>query len=112
MVDVSGRDEIIKRKILCEISDIEKFISGMNEDDFYTDVKTQKAVAMSLINIGELSKALSDAYTNSKKNVPWKKVQAMRNVVAHKYESVDMQIVWNTIQISVAELKKELALDN
>jgi len=42
------------------------------------------------------------------KKIPWKKVQAMRNVAAHKYESIDMQIVWDTIQISVMELKKEL----
>ena len=104
MVDANKRDEVITKKILGEIDDINKFIDKMAEDDFYNDVKTQKAVVMSLINIGELSKSFSDAFIDSHDKIPWKKVQAMRNVAAHKYETVDMQIVWDTIQVSVAEL--------
>jgi len=108
MVDVNKRNEIITKKILGEIDDINKFIGKMTEEEFYNDAKTQKAIVMSLINIGELSKSFSDDFMESNKKIPWKKVQAMRNVAAHKYESIDMQIVWDTIQISVMELKKEL----
>jgi len=108
MVSWKKRDEIIIEKILREIDDIVKFTANMTEEEFYDDVKTQKAIVMSLINIGELSKSLSDCFTSSKDNVPWKKVQALRNVAAHKYETIDMQIIWDTIQISVTELREEL----
>jgi uncharacterized protein with HEPN domain len=108
MGDANKRDEIITKKILIEIGDINKFIDKMTEEDFYNDVKTQKAVIMSLINIGELSKSFSDEFIAANDKIPWKKVQAMRNVAAHKYETVDMQIVWDTIKISIEELKKEL----
>ena len=106
MVDANKRNEIIIKKILGEIADINQFIDKMTEEDFYNDVKTQKAVIMSLINIGELSKSFSDDFIASKKGIPWKKVQAMRNVAAHKYESIDLQIVWDTIRINIMELKK------
>ena len=111
MADKNNRDVIITNKILSEINEIECFIDGMSEDDFYNDSKTQKAVVMTLINIGELSKAYSNSFVESHKQIPWKKVQAMRNVAAHNYEVIDMEIVWDTVNISVAELKKELVYE-
>ena len=109
MVDADKRNEIITKKILIEINDISKFIDKMTEEDFFKDVKTQKAVVMSLINIGELSKSFTDDFTSANAKIPWKKVKAMRNVAAHKYEAIDMKIVWNTTQISIEELKIELS---
>ena len=108
MVDMNKKDEVIKKKILREIDDINKFIDKITEEDFYKDSKTQKAVIMSLINIGELSKSFSDDFIDSNEKIPWKKIQAMRNVAAHKYEAIDMQIVWDTIHVSVVELKNKL----
>jgi len=109
MVDVSRRDAIVCKKILREISDIESFIAGMAEESFYADVKTQKAVVMSLINIGELTKSLSEDYIMRTSKIPWRKVQALRNIAAHKYEAIYMQIVWDTVKISIAELRMVLS---
>jgi len=108
MVDANKRDEVIVKKILSEIDDIMKFVDDITEDEFYDDIKTQKAVVMSLINIGELSKNFSEQFIIANANIPWKKVQAMRNVAAHKYETIDMQIVWDTVHISVIELRDDL----
>jgi len=110
MVEANNRDATITKKILIEIDDINKFIDKMTEESFYEDVKTQKAVVMSLINIGELSKSFTDDFINSNTKIPWKKIQAMRNVAAHKYETVDMQIIWDTIQISIEELRTGLTV--
>ena len=108
MDELNKRDSIVRGKILTEINDIENFIGELTEDEFRSDLKTQKAVVMSLINIGELSKAFTDNFISANKKVPWKKVQAMRNVAAHKYEIIDMEIVWDTVKVSIAELKDEL----
>ena len=108
MVQAVKRNEILVKKILKEIEDINLFTGTMTENDFYHDLKTQKAVVMSLINIGELSKSFSDDFIAVHEIIPWKKVQSMRNIAAHKYETLDMQIVWDTIQISIKELKAEL----
>ena len=108
MDSISKRDNTVASKILREIKDIKEFISGMTEAGFYDCIKTQKAVVMSLINIGELSKSFTSSFTNANNKIPWNKVQAMRNVAAHKYEAIDMQIVWDTIQVSVVELENEL----
>ena len=49
MVETHKRDEIVRTKILAEINDINKFIEGMSENDFYCDLKTQKARDSSLV---------------------------------------------------------------
>lgn len=97
---------MILNKILKEISDINRYVATMTSDIFYTDDRTQKAVAMSLINIGELSKAFSAEFIANDKTVPWKDIQSMRNIAAHDYESFDMQIVWKTIQDDLPVLRE------
>jgi len=108
MVELSRRDETITRKIIREIETINRFIAEMSEPEFLADDKTQRAVTMTLINIGELSKAYTEDFLDSKKNIPWKAIQATRNIAAHNYEVVDMSIVWDTIKVSLPLLQKEL----
>ena len=110
MVESDKRDEIITKKVICEIETINRFVTGMNELDFLSDDKTQRAVTMTLINIGELSKAYSNDFLYSKKNIPWKAIQATRNIAAHNYEIVDMSIVWDTVKVSLPVLQKELEM--
>jgi len=108
MVESSKKNETITKKIICEIETINRFVAEMNESDFLADDKTQRAVTMTLINIGELSKAYTDDFLYSKKDIPWKAIQATRNVAAHNYEVVDMSIVWDTVKVSLPILQKEL----
>ncbi|MCL2203217.1 MAG: DUF86 domain-containing protein [Defluviitaleaceae bacterium] len=108
MVERGRRNDVITKKILKEINDIARYTSGMSANDFYADDKTQKAVAMTLINIGELSKSFSSEFIEGNKNIPWKDIQATRNIAAHNYESFDMQIVWKTIKDDLPALKKTL----
>jgi len=108
MVESGRRNEIITKKIIREIELIHHFVTGMNESDFLADDKTQRAVTMTLINIGELSKEYTDDFLCSKKNIPWKAIQATRNIAAHNYEIVDMSIVWDTVKVSLPVLQKEL----
>lgn len=102
------RDRIIREKILREIADIESFTCGMTDDAFYQSRVAQKAVMMSLINIGELSKSFSDGYLEETRSTPWKDIRSLRNIAAHQYDAIRMPNVWLTIQQDVPALKREL----
>ncbi|MCL2198355.1 MAG: DUF86 domain-containing protein [Defluviitaleaceae bacterium] len=108
MVEQNRRNAVLSKKILKEIDDINRYTTEMTADDFYTDDKTQKAVAMTLINIGELSKSFSSEFIESNKSIPWKGIQATRNIAAHNYEAFDMQVVWKTINDDLPLLKNIL----
>ncbi|MEG1813103.1 MAG: HepT-like ribonuclease domain-containing protein [Clostridia bacterium] len=102
------RDTIILKKVLSEIADIEAFVTEMTDEDFCTTKIAQKAVTMSLINIGELSKSFSEAFLDETKQIPWRDIRGLRNLPAHHYEGIDMNDLWHTIQNDVPALKSAL----
>ena len=63
---------------------------------------------MCIIQIGELVNRLSDEFTEEHPEIPWHAMKAMRNLHAHDYERVDLQIVWNTLVEEIPVLQKQL----
>ena len=63
---------------------------------------------MTLINIGELVKNLTDEFKENFDFVPWKSIAGMRDVAAHKYQTLKMGDVWITIEKDIPKLKVEL----
>ena len=52
---------------------------------------------MTVINIGELVKNLSDSVRNEYKTIPWKSIAGFRNIAAHKYQTLKMNDVYKTV---------------
>jgi len=72
----------------CE--DIFEFVRDMTLEDFLSNKLVRNAVGMSLINIGELVKALPIEYRDEHPGIPWKRIAGMRDLAAHKYQTLDM----------------------
>ena len=87
------------------------FVEGLAKDDFLTDKRTQQAVIMSLIIIGEAATKIMDGYTaftQAHSEVPWRSMRNMRNRMAHGYFDINLDIVWDTVQEWLPELLKQL----
>ena len=108
MASDSHRDFIVTSKILREIEDIKTFTEDLSLDEYLKDLKTQKAIAMTLINIGELCGAYSASFLEEYRFVPWRQIRALRNIAAHKYETISHSDVWETISIDIPELEAVL----
>ncbi len=104
------RDETLRKKILREIADIEAFTAGMTLEGFCAARIAQKAVMMSLMNIGELSKSFSDAYLAQTAMIPWKAIRGLRNVAAHQYDEIKLPNIWVTVCEDIPTLKRNLQL--
>lgn len=66
-------------------TDARSFVEGMAKDDFLADKRTQQAVIMSLIVIGEAATKVMDGYvefTQAHADVPWRSMRNMRNRMA------------------------------
>ena len=88
------------------------FIEGLGKDDFLADKRTQQAVIMSLIIIGEAATKVMDGYaefTQAHPEVPWRSMRNMRNRMAHGYFDIILDVVWETAQEWLPELLKQLA---
>jgi len=84
--------------ILTCIHNIHLFIAGMNSKSFVADLKTIRAVAFELTTIGEATRAIPDEVRKRYPEVPWGKMQDIRNVIIHEYFRMDEEIIWQTIQ--------------
>jgi uncharacterized protein with HEPN domain len=84
------------------------FVEDMGKDGFLEDKRTQQAVIMSLIIIGEASAKVMDSYaefTQAHPEMPWR---GMRNRIAHGYVEINLEVVWETVQTALPELLKHL----
>lgn len=87
------------------------FVQGLDRRDFLEDKRTQRAVIMSLIIIGEAATKLMDGYAEfieTHPEVPWRSMRNMRNRMAHGYFDIDLDVVWETVHRWLPELLERL----
>lgn len=87
------------------------FVDGLDKNDFLDDKRTQQAVVMSLIIIGEAATKIMDRhpeFADQYPNVPWRSMRGMRNRIAHGYFDINLDVVWDTVQAALPELLKQL----
>ncbi len=92
---------------------VERF--GDSFEFFRDDKAYHDLICFYLLQIGELSGHLStEIRIYSADRIEWKQMKGMRNVVAHQYGSIRLDIVWNTVKQDVPPLKafcKEMLKD-
>ncbi|MGF6641495.1 HepT-like ribonuclease domain-containing protein [Paraburkholderia sp. MM6662-R1] len=87
------------------------FVKGQAKDHFLEDKRTQRAVVMSLIIIGEAATKVMDRYADfaqAHPKVRWRSMRGMRNRIAHGYFDINLDVVWDTVQTALPELLKQL----
>ena len=88
------------------------FVQGMAREDFQQDKRTQQAVIMSPIIVGEAATKVMDSHADFAQEhpqVPWRSMRGMRNRMAHGYFDIDLDMVWNTVQNALPELLRQLS---
>lgn len=81
-----------------------RYVTDISEEDFFSDVRSQDAVLRRLEIIGEAARRLSQETREAYPQVPWQRMYSMRNFLIHQYDSVDLQVVWDTVGRDLASL--------
>jgi uncharacterized protein with HEPN domain len=87
------------------------FVEGLSKTDFLEDKRTQQAVIMSLIIIGEASTKIMERhqeFTQFHPEVPWRSMRGMRNRIAHGYFDINLEVVWDTVKTALPQLLNQL----
>lgn len=88
------------------------FAEGIAKKDFLEDKRTQQAIIMSLIILGEAATKIMDNYADfaqAHPEVPWRSIRGMRNRIAHGYFDINLEVVWGTVQLALPELLQQLS---
>ena len=83
---------------------IASYVRGATEADFRTNTQKQNAIIRRLEIIGEAAVHLSDETRQAIPELPFRKMRGMRNIVAHDYANVDLEIVWEVATVHVPEV--------
>ncbi len=102
------RDKTILIKIISELNIALDMINGIGFDAFNENEMLKRAMCMTVINIGELVKALTDEIRNEYKHIPWKSIAGFRDIAAHKYQTLQMQDVYHTVVNDFPQLKNNI----
>ena len=103
------KDKILLKKIISEIDIGTAILGDRGLDDFLSDEIIKRAVSMTVINIGELIKNISAELRREYPSVPWSAAAGMRDLAAHKYQTLRMEDVYATVKTDFPELRAMLS---
>lgn len=86
------------------------YVEGLAKEDFLADRRTQQAVTLNLIVLGEAATKLMDRHPEFVADYPqieWQSMRGMRNRIAHGYYEIDLEVVWDTVTLGLPELLQE-----
>lgn len=93
-------------------SDAYSFAEGLSKEEFLADKRTQQAIIMSLVIIGEAATLIMEQapkFASSHNEVPWRNMRGMRNRITHGYFSINLDVVWDTVQTALPKLLEQLS---
>lgn len=98
-------DDIIKAA-----TKIQHYVRGSTYDQFLADERTIDAVLHNLTIIGEAvsTQKLPQEIQAQHPQVPWGRMNEVRNIVVHQYDEVDLAIIWKIVQEGLPDLISQL----
>lgn len=107
---MKNKDNETLKKIVSYCDDVAYLMTKYNSsfEQYENDISFQYSCNMCIIQIGELVSRLSDEFVEEYNDIPWHAIKRMRNLHAHDYENVDLEIVWNSLIEDIPELKEQI----
>ena len=102
------RDYIVIQKVIEEMTAGIQLLGTTSKEEFLQNELLKRAMGMTCINVGELVKIVTDETRNQYKDFPWKAVAGMRDITAHRYQTLRMEDVYNTVYDDYPRLKEKL----
>ena len=101
---MNERDPAYLWDIVEAAKEIVRFLAGKRLDDLTSDRVLQLAVERELEVIGEAAARLSKEFRDAHPEVPWSRIIAQRNVIAHQYGEIQIDRIWLVATERVPEL--------
>ncbi|MDR3723594.1 MAG: DUF86 domain-containing protein [Terracidiphilus sp.] len=88
-----------------------EYAKDSSEEQFFTNQMLQDAVIHNIEIVGEAANNLLQAAPEIAAHypsIPFAQIYGMRNRISHGYFAVDVEMVWESVQIDLPELREQL----
>ena len=86
----------------------EILVEDVAHTSFEEDFRINFAVVRALEIIGEAAKRLPLDVRERYPDIPWRGMAGMRDRIAHGYDRVDLQIVWDVVKLDIPRIKPQI----
>ncbi len=80
------------------------FVEAIEWETFEKDLMRQAAVMRQFTIIGEAARRISLETQATLPSVPWRQMIELQNRLAREYDDLDLQVIWDTVQIALPGL--------
>lgn len=105
---MQDRSATYLRSIIRYCTDISELLTLVNSDyeTYKNNRGSQYAISFCLEQIGELVKKLRESgFTYQYPHVPWDEIAGLRNRIAHGYDTIDLEMVFDISVSDIPELQ-------
>jgi uncharacterized protein with HEPN domain len=104
---MAKRDPLITLgQLLGCLDQAREVVAGRKREDLDTDTVFRLAAERAVEVIGEAAGRLSQDFRDKHPDVPWHRVIGMRNWLAHGYDTVDLDVLWDVLARRLDELEE------
>ena len=90
------------------IKEIEKYITNSTYEDFQSNSMMQFATVKQLEIIGEAASQITEHFRKLYKEIEWREIIGLRNILVHEYFGIDVKIVWDILQEDLPKFKIQI----
>jgi uncharacterized protein with HEPN domain len=104
-----NREKLYLEKMIKHCTTCENTIKRLDNsyENMLADIDLYNSITRSIENLGELAKLLSDEFIiNTKEKIEWKKLKGIRDIIAHGYDVLSKEIIWDTATKDIPKLKQ------
>ena len=94
--------------MLLSMNRIEEYIAPFDFEAFQKNQLVIDAVIRNFQIIGEAAKNIPEKIRVKYPSVPWTKMYGLRNLIAHEYFGIDLEMIWEITQHHLHDNKTEV----
>ena len=102
---LSVKEKGLLTNIIKHCQKIMEKTNGLSREEFDSNDDIVEIICFNILQIGELAKNFGPEFVKQYNDVPWRHIKGMRDKVVHGYDTINMDVVWDTAIRDIKPLK-------